>query len=80
MAKKKHKYFFISQDIRDGEREYTLKWCECRDANTTVEDLEEEYSVEHDMGVDVENMEIYTEDPYVVEMTAKEYDIVRRFV
>lgn len=80
MAKKKNKYFFISQEIRDGEREYMLKWCECRPAGTTVEDLEEEFSVEHDCGVDVDNMEIYTDDPYVQEMTEAEYKIVKRFV
>ena len=80
MAKKKHKYFFVSQEVREGDRDYTLKWCECRSPNTTVEDLEDEYSVEHDLGVDVENPEIYTEDPYVQEMTEAEYKVVRRFV
>lgn len=80
MDKEKQKHFFISQEIRDGEREYMLKWCESRPSNTTIEDVEEELSVEHDCGVDVDNMEIYTYDPYVKEMTKAEYDVVRRFV
>ena len=80
VKKNKYRYFFISQVIRDGEREYMKRWCERRPFNTTVEDLEEELSVEHNFGVDADNMEIYTEDPYVKEMTEKEYNIVNKFI
>lgn len=78
MAKKKKiKYFVVEQTIRDGEREYTMNWTK---QAVSAEVLEEEYNVEHDCGVDVEDMEIYTEDVNVQEVTEAEYKILSRFI
>jgi len=75
---KKQKYFFVQQEIRDGDREYIMNWT--RKAESEKE-IEEECNVEHlDCGVDTENMEIYTEDVYIREMTKKEFDVVSRFL
>ena len=76
--KKKTKFFFVSQETRDGDREYELNWTEEAES---VEALEEEYNVEHlDCGVDEDNMEIFTGDIDCREMTQKEFDIVSRFL
>lgn len=82
MAKRKYKYFFIAQEIRDGDREYIQKWCTTKFDDVTVEDVEKEYTVEHheDIGVDVDDMEIYTYDPDVREITEEEYNILSNYI
>lgn len=80
MAKDKRTYFFVSQEVREGDRSYLTRWCECRDGSTTIEDVEDENMVKHDCGVDADDMEIYTEDPYVRVMTKEEYEVVSRFI
>jgi len=70
-------FYFIQQTVREGEREYTTSWTE--EANS-VEDLEKSFNVEHEFGVDSDNMEIYTSDIETRTMTQKEFDVVSRFL
>jgi hypothetical protein len=70
-------FYFIQQTVREGEREYTTSFTE--EANS-VEDLEKIYNVEHDCGVDSDNMEIYTSDIETRTMTQHEFDVVSRFI
>ncbi len=71
-------FYFIEQETREGDREYTISWTE--EANS-VEELEELYNVEHEgCGVDADNMEIFTGDIETRTMTQKEFDIVSRFL
>ena len=68
-------FYFITQTVREGNREYTSSWTE--EANS-VEELEREYN--EDCYVDFDNMEIYTEDIDTRTMTQQEFDIVSRFL